>query len=76
MTNTEKVQSYIQERIDQYCNWYDVKAVFSNESLETTTFNGSLDKKLSIEEILDIIIGSTNSTSINYEINNKTILLK
>ncbi len=56
--------------------WYDVKAVFSNESLETITFNGSLDKKLSIEEILDIIIGSTNSTSISYEINNKTILLK
>ena len=53
--------------------WYDIKVVFSNEALETITFNGSLDKKLSIEEILDIIIGSTN---ISYEINNKTILLK
>lgn len=27
MTTTEKVQSYIQERIDQYYNWYDAKAV-------------------------------------------------
>ena len=53
--------------------WYDVKVVFVNEALEKMTFKGSLDKKLSIEEILSIISGTTN---INYEINNKTILLK
>ena len=53
--------------------WFDIKVVFNNEALEMITFNGSLDKKLSIEEILDII-GSTNN--ISYEINDKTILLK
>ncbi|MCP4652593.1 MAG: DUF4231 domain-containing protein [Candidatus Omnitrophica bacterium] len=34
MTTTEKVQSYIQERIDQYYNWYDAKAVKSKASYQ------------------------------------------
>ncbi|MGD1503003.1 DUF4231 domain-containing protein [Vibrio harveyi] len=29
MTETEKVESYLKERIDQYYNWYDRKAVKS-----------------------------------------------
>ncbi len=53
--------------------WYDIKVVFANETLKDITFNGSLDKKLSIEEVLSIIAGSNN---ISYEINNKTIIFK
>ena len=53
--------------------WYDIKVVFVNKSLEKMTFKGSLDKKLNIEETLSIISGTNN---INYEIKNKTILLK
>ncbi len=64
----------LKDMMEVLSRWYDVKVIFNNESLEVITFNGSLDKKLSIEEILDIIIGSTNNMS--YEINNKTILLK
>jgi flavodoxin len=34
MTNAGKVQSYIQERIDQYYTWYDSKAVRSKTSYQ------------------------------------------
>lgn len=34
MTTTEKVQSYIQERIDQYYQWYDAKAVKSKSKYQ------------------------------------------
>tara|TARA_R110002050_G_scaffold4573_3_gene22161 strand:+ start:2264 stop:3436 length:1173 start_codon:yes stop_codon:yes gene_type:complete len=53
--------------------WYDIKVVFNSQDLEFLTFNGSLDKKLSIAEILSIIASTNN---ISYEIKNKTILLK
>jgi len=53
--------------------WYDTEVIFNDVALENVTFNGSLDKKLNIEEILSII-GSTNN--IEYEINDKTIILK
>ncbi|WP_299557336.1 FecR family protein [Seonamhaeicola sp.] len=53
--------------------WYDTEVIFHDPALETVTFNGSLDKKLSIEDILSII-GNTND--IQFEINEKTIILK
>lgn len=34
MTTTEKTQSYIQERIEQYYSWYDAKAVKSKSSYQ------------------------------------------
>lgn len=53
--------------------WYDIDVIFDDNALEKITFKGSLDKKLSIEEILSIITGTTN---MHYEIKNKTIILK
>ncbi|HEX9825517.1 MAG TPA: FecR family protein [Flavobacteriaceae bacterium] len=53
--------------------WYDFDVVFENESLESVRFKGILGKNQNVEEILSAI----KSTSINnYEINNKTIILK
>ena len=51
--------------------WYDIKVDFNNEALEMLTFNGSLNKKLGIEETLSIISLTNN---ISYEIDNKTVL--
>tara|TARA_R110002033_G_scaffold170962_1_gene214997 strand:+ start:6219 stop:7379 length:1161 start_codon:yes stop_codon:yes gene_type:complete len=53
--------------------WYDVEVVFQNKSLETVKFNGVLRKHQNIEEILAVIMSSSIN---NYEINNKTIILK
>ena len=53
--------------------WYKIDVVFESKTLENIIFNGSLNKKLSIIDILETI-SSTNT--INYEINNKTVLLK
>tara|TARA_R110002050_G_C8962065_1_gene514511 strand:- start:13557 stop:14723 length:1167 start_codon:yes stop_codon:yes gene_type:complete len=53
--------------------WYDIDVIFENKRLESIKFKGSLDKQQSIEEILSIM----KSSSINdYEIKNKTIILK
>ena len=53
--------------------WYDVDIIFENKELESIEFIGALDKHQSIEEVLSII----KSTSINnYEIINKTVILK
>ncbi|MDO5979178.1 FecR family protein [Flavivirga spongiicola] len=53
--------------------WYDVDVIFMNQSLGIVEFNGVLGKDQSIEEIL----GAIKSISINnYEINNKTIIIK
>ncbi|MDD7888230.1 FecR family protein [Flavivirga sp. 57AJ16] len=53
--------------------WYDFDIIFENESLEDVRFKGILGKNQNVEEILSAI----KSTSINnYEINNKTIILK
>lgn len=53
--------------------WYDVDVIFENKALETVEFVGVLSKRQSITQILSII----KSTSINnYEIKNKTIILK
>jgi hypothetical protein len=52
--------------------WYDMDVVFRNKEIENVTFNGTLYKNQSIEEILVFIQSSINT----YEINNKTIILK
>lgn len=53
--------------------WYDVDIVFENKALESVDFIGTLNKNQSIEEVLSIM----KSFSINnYEIKNKTIILK
>tara|TARA_B110000093_G_scaffold150581_1_gene164612 strand:- start:11101 stop:12270 length:1170 start_codon:yes stop_codon:yes gene_type:complete len=53
--------------------WYDVDIIFENKELESVEFMGTLNKNQSIEEILSIM----KSFSINnYEIKDKTIILK
>lgn len=52
--------------------WYDMEVIFKNKELENVTFNGTLYKNQSIEEILTFIQGSI----MTYEINNKTITFK
>jgi len=53
--------------------WYDVDVVFENEKTKELTFNGVFNKKLSIEEILDVIENSKEAT---FEIKDKTIYMK
>ncbi|MFH4966525.1 FecR family protein [Gaetbulibacter sp. M235] len=53
--------------------WYDVDVIFENKDIESIKFKGILDKKQSIDEILSIMKSSTIN---NYEIRNKTIMLK
>ena len=53
--------------------WYDIDVVFQTEKLEAVIFNGTLNKKLSIYDILETI---TNSDKIDYEIDGKTVILK
>lgn len=53
--------------------WYDVDIIFKNKDLEFIKFKGSLDKNQSIEEILTIMKSNTIN---NYEIIDKTIILK
>jgi hypothetical protein len=53
--------------------WYEIDVIFNNKELESTIFSGTLKKKLSIIDVLETISSANN---INYEINNKTVLLK
>lgn len=53
--------------------WYDVDIKFENKGIETLEFNGVLRKDQQLEDILEII-KSTND--LNFEIKNKTIILK
>ena len=54
--------------------WYDVDFVFEDKASEEKRFNGSLNRKLKINEILDII-KKFNKIK-NYEINEKTVIIK
>ena len=56
--------------------WYDVDVVFENKALEgdAITFKGVLGRNQSIEAILSAIKNS--KTISNYEVNDKTIILK
>ena len=53
--------------------WYDVTFVFEDQNIKNTKFNGVLDKKQSISTILSILKTSNN---IDYEIKNRTIVIK
>ncbi len=53
--------------------WYDVDIVFENKDFESIKFKGNLSKNQSIERILAIMKSSTIN---NYEIKDKTIILK
>ncbi len=53
--------------------WYEIDVTFENKALENIVFNGTLKKKLSVNNILETICSSNN---IDYEINDKTVLLK
>ncbi|MBD0825383.1 FecR family protein [Aestuariibaculum marinum] len=54
--------------------WYDVDFVFENQLAEGKRFNGALKKNVKIDEILEIIRGF--GIIENYEVINKTIVLK
>jgi ferric-dicitrate binding protein FerR (iron transport regulator) len=53
--------------------WYDVDVVFDNEELRRLSFNGVLRKNLELEEILNIV---KHTNEVDYEINEKTIIMK
>ncbi|GAA3643070.1 FecR family protein [Flavivirga jejuensis] len=53
--------------------WYDVDIIFENKDLESIKFKGYLDKNQSIDQILLIMKSNTIN---NYEIIDKTIILK
>lgn len=53
--------------------WYDIDVVFESKNIETQTFNGALNKKQSITSILTMI---KNTNNINYEIHDKTLIIK
>ncbi|WP_291870449.1 FecR family protein [Maribacter sp.] len=63
----------LQDIMKVLSRWYDIEVVFKSEDIKRQTFHGSLDKKLSIEEIISIICTTNN---IEYELNNRTVLLK
>lgn len=53
--------------------WYDVEVIFKNKEAEDITFNGVLNKKQRIEEILTLI---KNSNNIDYKILGKKIVIQ
>jgi len=54
--------------------WYNVDFVFLKESIKDKKFNGSLNRSLKINEILDMIKKFDKIE--NYEIKDKTVILK
>ncbi|GGK12272.1 iron dicitrate transporter FecR [Yeosuana aromativorans] len=63
----------LKEIMKVLARWYDVQVVFENKSLESLKFKGNLNKNQSIEEILSIMKSSTIN---NYEITDKTIIIR
>ena len=53
--------------------WYDIDVIFINKDLESLKFKGVLSKNQSVEEILAIMKSNTIN---DYEIKNKTIIIK
>ena len=54
--------------------WYDVDFKFDSKSIEKQEFNGELNKKQNLEEIL-MLIKATNKIN-HFEIKNKEVLIK
>ncbi|WP_108246687.1 FecR family protein [Muricauda brasiliensis] len=55
-----------------FSRWYDMEVQFASEDIKELTFDGTLHKDQSIEDILHFLQGTINS----YEIEDKTITLK
>lgn len=53
--------------------WYDVEVVFENKTLENDLFGGSFSKEQPLTDILNLIQNTVNA---NFEIIEKTILIK
>ncbi len=53
--------------------WYEIDVVFDDQALKPMIFSGTLNKKLSIRDVLETI---TTANGISYELNNKKVLLK
>lgn len=53
--------------------WYDVQVLFENKQLEQDQFGGSFSKDQELTEILEMI---QNATQANFEIRDKTIVIK
>lgn len=63
----------LKEIMQTLSRWYDVNVVFEDKNLENLKFKGVINKNKNIEEILSIMKSNTIN---NYEIQNKTIILK
>lgn len=64
----------LKDLMEMLARWYDIKVVFENKELEKIKFLGKLNRNQTIEEVLFTIKGA--SAINNFEINNKTVILK
>ena len=55
--------------------WYDSEFIFKSANQKKFIFSGILERTKSIEDILFIIEKTSSSNEINFEINNKTIII-
>ena len=55
--------------------WYDLEFIFKSANQKGFIFSGILERTKSIEDILFIIEKTSSSNEINFEINNKTIII-
>ena len=56
--------------------WYDSEFIFKSANQKGFIFSGILERTKSIEDILLIIEKTSSSNEINFEINNKTIIIE
>ena len=63
----------LKEIMKVLARWYEIDVEFQDEGLQNMTFNGTLKKKLSIVDIMETI---GNASNIEFEIKEKTVLIK
>ena len=56
--------------------WYDSEFIFKSANKKNFIFSGILERTKSIEDILLIIEKTSSSNEINFEVNNKTIIIE
>ena len=56
--------------------WYDLEFIFKSANQKKFIFSGILERTKSIEDILLIIEKTSRSNEINFEVNNKTIIIE
>ena len=56
--------------------WYDLEFIFKSANQKGFIFSGILERTKSIEDILLIIEKTSSSNEINFEVNNKTIIIE